>query len=110
MTLTEDVPLYITLTSRVLEIGSFVLAIGLGLRAQGKASAVLDAKIENVATTMEVLKDDIKVLNKLVSEVAVTTSRLDTLGRQIERLERRQDELRHGDGFVRGPSGVDKEY
>jgi len=45
------------------------------------------------ATEIAALKDEIKELSKLVTEVAVQSKRLDI-------LEQRYEELRHGEGFV----------
>jgi hypothetical protein len=51
-----------------------------------------------------------KVVNTLLTDVAVQKQRLDTMDARMDTLDRRYDELRHGDGFVRGARGIDREY
>lgn len=47
------------------------------------------------------IKFDLKILNKVISDLAVQHQRLDNQGERINRLDNRLDELRHGKGFVR---------
>ena len=56
------------------------------------------------------LKEDIKALNKVITEVAVQTQRLDQMAERMNRQDRMIDELRRGIGFIKGREGVDKEY
>ena len=67
--------------------------------------------------TTEALKDEIKGMNeelKQLKEVvivqAVQTNRLDNLSSQVTVLQRNLEDLRRGNGFVRGRQGVDGEY
>lgn len=46
------------------------------------------------------IKTDLKVLNKIIADLAVQTSRLDNQAERLNRFDARLDELRHGKGFV----------
>lgn len=46
------------------------------------------------------IKMDLKTLNKVITDLAIQTTRLDTQGERINRLDARIDELRHGKGFI----------
>ena len=46
------------------------------------------------------IKSDLKILSKIISDLAVQTNRLDNQGERLNRIDARFDELRHGKGFV----------
>lgn len=46
------------------------------------------------------IKIDLKILNKLVTDIALQNQRLDNQGERLNRLENHLDEMRHGKGFV----------
>lgn len=56
------------------------------------------------------LKDVAKSLAIVVTAQAVQTNRLDTQGERLNILDKRVEDLRHGNGFIAGPRGVDKAY
>jgi DNA repair ATPase RecN len=91
---------YLDLLFKVGEIGSIVVGVGLALRQMGKASAKTEAILQAQNEAMGELKEDIKVLNKVVTEVALQSQRLDQITERINTLDRRQDEMRHGKGFI----------
>jgi TolA-binding protein len=106
---------------KVAEIGSILVGGIMLIRKLGHDSAKLEGKLDSQSARVEdtlrqqnvvvgELKDDIKALNKVVTEVAVQTQRLDQMAERMNRQDRMIDELRHGMGFVRGLKGVDKEY
>jgi methyl-accepting chemotaxis protein len=108
---------YVDLAFKLLEIISIVGGIALGLREMGKASAKTDSSLKQQNDTLERqskamsgMQEDIKALNKIVTEVALQNQRVDMMAKQMDRLEHRIDELRHGDGWIKGPKGIDKEY
>ena len=78
---------------KVIEIISILGGGGLVAFRLGKNSQVVREAMRQQATEIAALKDEIKELSKLVTEVAVQSKRLDM-------LEQRYDELRHGEGFV----------
>ncbi len=60
--------------------------------------------------SVAVLKGDVDKMQKeiikigdVLTQLAVTKNRLDNIETDIR-------ELRHGDGFVKGPRGIDREY
>jgi hypothetical protein len=78
---------------KLIEIVSIVGGGGLVAFRLGKNSQVVREAMRQQAAEIAALKDEIKELSKLVTEVAVQSKRLDI-------LEQRYEELRHGEGFV----------
>ncbi len=78
---------------KLIEIASILGGGGLVAFRLGRNSQVVREAMRQQAAEIAMLKDEIKELSKLVTEVAVQSSRLDM-------LEKRYDELRHGEGFV----------
>jgi hypothetical protein len=78
---------------KLIEIASILGGGGLVAFRLGRNSQVVREAMRQQAAEIAMLKDEIKELSKLVTEVAVQSKRLDI-------LERRYDELRHGEGFV----------
>lgn len=78
---------------QILQIGS-VLFGGIFVAVRlGRASGRIEAAMAMQATEITTLKDEVKVLSGLVTQVAVQNTRIDL-------LEKRYEELRHGEGFV----------
>jgi hypothetical protein len=78
---------------KLIEIASILGGGGLVAFRLGRNSQVVREAMRQQAAEIAMLKDEIKELSKLVTEVAVASKRLDI-------LEQRYDELRHGEGFV----------
>ena len=78
---------------KLIEIVSMLGGGGLVAFRLGKNSQVVREAMRQQAAEIAMLKDEIKELSKLVTEVAVQSKRLDM-------LEQRYEELRHGEGFV----------
>ena len=112
---------YVDAAFKITQVFSIIAVGAMGLRSMAKASAKsealaeatskrIEAKLDQQDTIMGDLKTDIQALNKVVTEVAVQTKRLDILSERMNRLERNQDDLRHGHGWVQGQKGIDREY
>jgi hypothetical protein len=71
-----------------------ILFAGLGFYFQ----TLYDSKTFRV--DISEIKTDLRVLNKVIADLAVQTSRLDNQADRLNRLDVRIDELRHGKGFV----------
>jgi hypothetical protein len=78
---------------KLIEIVSILGGGGMVAFRLGKNSQVVREAMRQQAAEIAALKDEIKELSKLVTEVAVQSKRLDI-------LEQRYEELRHGEGFV----------
>lgn len=65
------------------------------VRVQGKLE-MLSLRVKNLETTSA-------NIGTILSSVAVQSQRLTALEQDLR-------ELRHGEGFVRGPRGIDREY
>jgi hypothetical protein len=78
---------------KLIEIVSILGGGGLVAFRLGKNSQVVRESMRQQATEIAALKDEIRELSRLVTEVAVQSARIDM-------LEKRYEELRHGEGFV----------
>lgn len=56
------------------------------------------------------MKDELKKLAQVVITQAVQTKEIETLRDQLVMLQRNVEDLRRGNGFVRGRTGLDGEY
>lgn len=56
------------------------------------------------------MKEELKKLAAVIVQQAVQTERLENLQQQVTLLQRNVEDLRRGNGFVRGRTGVDGEY
>lgn len=53
---------------------------------------------------------EIKKMGDILTKMAVAETRLDNTDTRLTNVERDLRDLRHGQGFVRGPAGDDREY
>lgn len=94
---------YTITVGNIIEIGAI---IGGGL------SVFLTLK-SNVATLKEdviALQAELKEFGKVLILTARFDEKLANLDRRVTAQGRRIDELSHGEGFVRGGGGIDREY
>lgn len=75
---------------------------GMVLRTDWQGKGLRDDMIE--------MKEDMKRLADVVTTQAVQTQQIEHLTGQITMLQRNLEDLRRGNGFVRGRSGLDGEY
>jgi hypothetical protein len=95
---------------KLIEVIGIVGGGGLILIRLGRTTGRVELAMKQQADEIKGLKDEMKVVNTLLTDVAVQKQRLDTMDARMDTLDRRYDELRHGDGFVRGARGIDREY
>lgn len=83
-------------TLKIIEIMAIIGGGSLALIAGGRVAG----RVETAITT---LQEDVRELNKLVRDVAVQ-------GQRIDLIEKRYEELRHGEGFVFPDSPIAKAF
>lgn len=88
---------------KVIEIVSFLGGGGLVFFRLGRVTASVQSAMATQTADISELKQDIKVVSRVLTELAVQKTRLDNIDKRI-------DELRHGDGWIRGARGIDKQY
>lgn len=66
--------------------------------------------IKSMQNEITEMKDVAKAMAKIVTSMAVQTTRLDTAAERLNVMDRKIEDLRRGDGYIHGPRGVDKEY
>ena len=78
----------------------------------GGYSMVLKNNWSNEALRKEMngMQQELKQLANVVTTQAVQTTRIDSLSASYTLLHRTVEDLRRGNGFVRGRSGIDGEY
>lgn len=123
MTQQSDFAEYLEYAFKITEVGSIVAYGILFVRKMGQDSSKLESKMDSQTARVEAtlaqqnvvvgeLKEDIKALNNVVTQVAVQTQRLDQMSERMNRQDKLIDELRREGGWVtkntRG--GVDGEY
>jgi hypothetical protein len=87
----------------IFEIGSII----------GGGFAVFFTLKNNVATLkedVETMQKEIKKLGEVLIGMARFDEKLSNLDRRVTVHDKKIDEIQHGDGFIRGPRGVDREY
>src|SRR4051794_27432091 len=85
---------------KIAEIISVIGGGGLVVFRLGRTTSTRESAMKSQGTAIEELKEDVKIVGKLLTEVAVQKTRLDGLDQRIGTLDRRYEELRHGEGFV----------
>jgi len=63
----------------------------------------LRSTVANMKEDVTAMQAEIKKLAEVITKMAVTDVRLTNVEQDIR-------ELRHGEGFVKGPRGIDREY
>ena len=91
--ITEDGSLSLDTILKIGEILSILFGGALVFFKMGSVLTQVKEAIRIEALAVSELKEDVKVINRLLTDVAVQKSRLDSMDKRI-------DELRHGEGFV----------
>lgn len=84
----------------------------IGLIVGGWAWTLIQMKNDGSNLKREVaeLKIDVKKFGAIVTDTAVMSKRLDHVEDDIHVMRKDINELRHGEGFVRGARGIDREF
>lgn len=69
-----------------------------------------DISNKNMSHQMSAMQKELEKLANVIIQQAVQTTKLDNLTELYMRLNRTVEDLRRGNGFVRGHKGVDGEY
>ena len=76
----------------------FVFSMKSEMRVFGERFTVIDAQVKDI-------KLEVSGLSKAMVQIAVQSTRLDSLSERISTIDRRYDELRRGVGFIgNGPN------
>jgi hypothetical protein len=94
---------YTITLGNLIEIGSI---IGGGLMVLIK----LNNNVVSLKTEVSGMQDEIKKLGDILIAQADIRSELKGLGTRLTTAEQDIREVKHGDGFVRGTRGIDREY
>jgi K+/H+ antiporter YhaU regulatory subunit KhtT len=72
------------------------------------------ATMRNTVRNINSKVDDIQIEIKKLSDILIAQARFDVrlggLEQRVSAHDRRLEELSHGEGFVRGRGGIDREY
>ena len=89
--------------------GAFIVAIGIVL-TRVRDDTKLQTAVTTAITEISELKQEFKKFGEILIGQARFDERLTGIDRRVSTAERRIDELAHGEGFVRGRLGIDREY
>ncbi len=70
----------------------------------------LSKRLASLETTLESVQTEIKKLGDVLVRMADMRGELRVLDTRLTSAEQDIRELRHGDGFVRGSRGIDREF
>lgn len=70
----------------------------------------LKSTVSNISDKVDGMQEEIKKLGEVLIAQGRFDEKLAGLDRRVSGHDRQLDELRHGDGFVRGRQGIDREY
>ena len=65
---------------------------------------------KNLEKKMETMQTELKKLAEVVITQAVQTAQIQNLASQITMIQRNDEDLRRGNGFVKGRQSIDGEY
>lgn len=94
----------------------FIHFFGGGWRLSGRLSSMeasMKATQDSVVAAQGEIKKFGEILVKMADmrgEIKVIDTRVAALDQRVTAQDREISELRHGEGFVRGPRGIDREY
>jgi hypothetical protein len=94
----------------IIEIGSIVGGGILVLWTLKADVGTLKVGAETLKADLESMQAEIKKLGEILINLADIRGEIRVLGTRITANEQDIRELRHGNGFVTGPRGVDREY
>lgn len=91
----------------VIEIGAilgggliFLIRLGGTFEKINGTNERLESVLRAQDKQIEEIKDDLKSINRLMIDVALQNQRLDSQDSRLAALDRRYEDLRHGEGFV----------
>jgi len=70
----------------------------------------LSGRLTSIESSMDAVKAEIKKLGDVLVRIADMRGELRVLDTRITAAEQDIREIRHGDGFIKGPRGIDREY
>lgn len=97
----------ITLLGITIQTALYLLgALALFLRNESKQKT----NTEHLSNEVKDMRDELKKLAEVITTQAVQTARIDSIADQFTLLHRTVEDLRRGNGFVKGRAGLDGEY
>jgi hypothetical protein len=69
-----------------------------------------DSSNKNLKAEVISMRDELKKLAAVIVQQAVQTEQIDNLRTQVTLLQRTVEDMRRGNGWVKGRTGVDGEY
>lgn len=111
----EMIPMDMTINLSVI-IQTLVIGGGGIATVATLKNTVRTLKHDMIASKKETKEDiqgiqtEIKKLSEIVTKQATTETRLDAMDTRMTGLDKDIRELRHGEGFVRGNRGIEREY
>lgn len=96
-------------TLGVFVVGAVTLAFNIFVHLFGGGWR-LSTRLTSLETSISSIQHEIKKLGDVLVKMADMRGELRVMDTRVTAVEQDIRELRHGDGFIRGPRGVDREY
>ena len=90
-------------------VAGVTLAFNVSLHFFG-GGCKLSGRLTSIESSMDSVKAEIKKLGDVLVRIADMRGELRVLDTRITAAEQDIREIRHGDGFIKGPRGIDREY
>ena len=101
---------FLEITYKSLEIITLVGGGGYAIFKIGRVAEKVQLTLDHQNAELDVMKQELKTLNELMTNVAIQKQQMATMQEHINRLEGWYDELRRGTGFIQGDRGVNHIY
>lgn len=88
------------LATLAIELVTVVGSVGIVVYKLGNVVARFEAIGEKQAGEIGELKEDVKSLSKILTELALQSQRQTALQEQVNRIDRLIEDLRRGEGFI----------
>lgn len=77
-----------------------ILGMAITMTKLGRMAGVMETSLSAQKADIGEMRDDIKALNSVVTQLAVTQERMDAMSAHIVRIDKRVELLAQGEGFV----------
>lgn len=90
-------------------VGMLAMAASFVYR-RGRGESTLESTVLAAMEQIEGMKRQLEGLAEVVTAQAVQNNRIDNLAEQVSSIDRRVEDMRRGNGYIRGRTALDGEY
>lgn len=75
-----------------------------------RSDATQKNNADSLRADVNAMKEELRKLTEVIITQAIQTTRIENLAELVTMLQRNVEDLRRGNGFVRGDRGIDREF